>query len=325
MGSNPTPSANVKGQPKGWPFVLENIRFKPYTSRMGWITYSLITSLLISAVTISEKHMLHDRSSASYTAVHSILTCIISLPLLALAGFPSFTVVSFVAVLFVGIIASFALFLSIKSLKEMDISVTAPLFVLTPALTSLLAAVFLGEHLSLLQTTGLLVIILGTYLLQLKPHDHILTPLKRIWASPKLHLVFLALFIYSVCSLTDRFILTRTSLTPMQYQVTVQIWFAIFHTAYLVKLRGSFKPVITALKQSTWEMHGVALLTVASRLAQATATSIAPAVGPVIAIKRSGSLFTTLVGGELFHDKFLFQRVGACGIMLIGIVLVVQH
>jgi drug/metabolite transporter (DMT)-like permease len=292
---------------------------------MGWISYALITSLLVSAITISEKHVLHDKSSASYTAVHSILTCLISLPFFFIGGFPSFTLISFSAVLFVGIIASVALFLCIKSLKEMEISVTAPLFVLTPALTSLFAAFFLGERLSAIQTGGLFVIMLGTYLLQLRPHDHLSTPLKRIWDSPKLHLLFLALFLYSVCSLMDRFILTRTSLSPLQYQVSVQFWFAIFHTAYLVKLRGSFKPVLTALRQSTWEMKGIAILTVASRLAQSSAVAIAPVVGPVIAIKRSGSLFTTLIGGEIFHEKFLLRKVFACVVMLAGIVMVVQH
>ncbi|CAN5135832.1 hypothetical protein BH11PAT4_BH11PAT4_1790 [soil metagenome] len=292
---------------------------------MGWISYALITSLLVSAITISEKHVLHDKSSASYTAVHSILTCLISLPFLFIGGIPSFTLVSFSAVLFVGIIASWALFLSIKSLKEMEISVTAPLFVLTPALTSLFAAIFLGERLSAVQTGGLFVIILGTYLLQLRPHDHISSPLKRIWKSPKLHWVFFALLLYSICSLMDRFILTRTSLSPMQYQVSVQFWFAIFHTAYLVKLRGSFKPVLTALRQSTWEMKGIAILTVASRLAQSSAVAIAPVVGPVIAIKRSGSLFTTMIGGEIFHEKFLLRKVSACAVMLTGIVMVVQR
>jgi multidrug transporter EmrE-like cation transporter len=72
-------------------------------------------------------------------------------------------------------------------------------------------------------------------------------------------------------------------------------------------------------------MKGIAILTVASRLAQSSAVAIAPVVGPVIAIKRSGSLFTTLIGGEIFHEKFLLRKAFACGVMLAGIVMVIQR
>lgn len=111
---------------------------------MTWITLAFTTSLLISAITIAEKHTLHDTNSETFTAVQSILTFIIALPLIFFAGIPSFTLLSFFAVLAVGIMASIALYLSIKSLKELDISVTAPLYILSPAITSILAAVFFG-------------------------------------------------------------------------------------------------------------------------------------------------------------------------------------
>jgi drug/metabolite transporter (DMT)-like permease len=183
----------------------------------------------------------------------------------------------------------------------------------------------LGEHLTLLQVAGLVVIILGTYLLQLHPHDHVVTPLKRIWRSPKLHLVFISLILYGFCSLMDRYILTQTALTPMQYQISVQVWFVIFHTGYFLFVRqGSYQRLGRSLRQSSWEMKLIALLTVTSRIVQSHAVAIAPAVGPVIAIKRSGSLFTTLVGGELFHDKLVFRRLFACAIMLAGIILIVR-
>ena len=38
---------------------------------------------------------------------------------------------------------------------------------------------------------------------------------------------------------------------------------------------------------------------------------------------RVGTVFSTLVGGKMFHDKHLWHRVGACLIMVIGAVLVI--
>jgi drug/metabolite transporter (DMT)-like permease len=65
----------------------------------------------------------------------------------------------------------------------------------------------------------------------------------------------------------------------------------------------------------------VAVLTVSYRVAQNYAVSLA-AVGLVTAVKRSSSLFTTLIGGEIFHEKELIKKSVACLIMILGVFLI---
>jgi uncharacterized membrane protein len=44
----------------------------------------------------------------------------------------------------------------------------------------------------------------------------------------------------------------------------------------------------------------------------------------VIPIKRLSALFSTVIGGELFHEKYLLRKSIACVVMIIGAVLIVM-
>ena len=66
----------------------------------------------------------------------------------------------------------------------------------------------------------------------------------------------------------------------------------------------------------------VALLTVGYRLAQMHAVKIAY-VGLVLPVKRMSALFTTLIGGGIYHEHNLIRKAVSCIVMIVGVLMLV--
>jgi drug/metabolite transporter (DMT)-like permease len=85
---------------------------------------------------------------------------------------------------------------------------------------------------------------------------------------------------------------------------------------------GGINGLIQAYKQRGWSLAVVALLTLSYRFFQMRALQLT-SVGLVSAIKRTSSFFTTLIGGELFHEQNIQRKIFAAGVIIAGSLLVV--
>jgi uncharacterized membrane protein len=90
----------------------------------------------------------------------------------------------------------------------------------------------------------------------------------------------------------------------------------------LTVFHDGFKGIVRGTKSAGIWIMLAAALTFASRYAYIGAVAIV-AVGLVSAIKRTSALFSTVIGGEIFHDTQLIKRSVACIIMVLGAVLIV--
>ena len=203
----------------------------------------------------------------------------------------------------------------------MEISALAPLFLISPFITALIAYIALGESLTRTQLIGMGLLALGTYILETRRMSDLRGFLDHFFGNTYTRLIILGLFLYAIASTIDRVILGEWGVPPMLMVGLVHLFIFFNFLAYFVWKKRPVRPLFFTLYSSWKSLTLIALLTVGYRVAYAYAVSLA-AVALVIAIKRSSSLFTTIIGGQLFHDQALLRKSIACMIMLSGVALI---
>jgi drug/metabolite transporter (DMT)-like permease len=287
---------------------------------MTWFSFALIAAILVSATSLLEKRALKVEHAAEFSAVLAVMNAIISIPLFFMYGVPNLTVRGFLIILLVSVLGSIAYLLSAKSVRHLDISLASPFFVLAPGINAFFAYLFLGEALTAIQVLGLFIMLGGSYILQLKPELKWRDPIKEAYESKYIYLLLTSLLIYSATSLLDRYVLTREGLNPGSYLALVQVFIAINFIILLTIFYDGYRGIKHGVIQYGPSILMVSVLTVGYRFAQVQATALAY-IGLVSAVKRSSSLFTTLIGGEIFHEKGLLRKTSACIIMIAGLAL----
>ncbi len=288
-----------------------------------WYIYAIGASLFTALASIFQKKTLQKERSLEFSAVLSLFTIVLTLPLIfkiEIIYNPKTYILLFIA----SMCAATAYLLVAKAVKHMNISEAAPFLTFQPALVAVLAFFVLGEDLARNQIFGILILMAGSYVLEA---DHtiknIVMPLKKIWKSKYIHFIFMALLLWSFSGIIERYLLAEKLINPITIVFIAQIFVAINFMILLKAFHGGFKNLKHGIKNAGGLILLVALMTVSYRLLQAQAMALAfySLVNP---IKRTSSLFVTIIGGELFHEKGIFLKSLACVVMLCGAYLIIM-
>lgn len=283
-----------------------------------WYLFAIASAFISGLVPSVNKAILNDSDDAlEFSAVLSVFNAVLSLPLIFLISLsiPAKTIL----LLFVGSVFGTLGFLYIsRSMKALDVSVVSPLTNFNPVALVVLASIVLGEKLVPRQLLGILLVLFGAYLLERMAHT-----VSRANRSGKGVVVGLAFafaaasaVFYGFSSVIDKTVLWVMS--PLQYILLAHIFIAVdfavlsgvWKLSRVVKLAG-----LLGRKQGLFTISS--LLTIAYRLLQATAVSLAP-VSLVIPIRHLGSLVSTAVGGKLFKEGKLAEKLAIGAMMLVG-------
>ncbi|MBN2052238.1 EamA family transporter [Candidatus Woesearchaeota archaeon] len=291
-----------------------------------WLVFAFLSAVLISASSIVEKKTLLKQHAMEFSATVSIFTMIITLPFFFL--FPIKPSVPTIIIIYVAsLIGAVAFLLTAKAMRHIAISITSPLLVIAPLFTAILASIFLGEKITLLQGTGIIVLVGGAYLLESHSYKALFEPFIHFAKMKHIREIFLALLLYGVGSIIDK----RIVGSPVDGGLGINVFFYIalahFFTAInfilmLLIFHDGFNGVSHGLRHH-WKISlAIAVLLVGSRLALQYSLSLPGVlVSLVIPIKRLSSLVSTVIGGGLFHEEHVLRRSLACLIMVIGAVL----
>jgi len=229
-----------------------------------------------------------------------------------------------------GCLGAMAFLMIAKAMRQLELSTVLPILSLEPGLVALLAFLLLGESLSRTNALGLLLILGGAYILELRVHGgaparpergpKLLQPLARLAQGRRGHFALLGLLFYGFASLVDRYMLVRVEVTTYLFYTTTfitAIYLVLFFlTTDQVQVfqRGSRRIILLILV--------IAALHLTANVAQAKAISLA-AVGLVIAIKRLSALIDILIGGRFFHEHNLGQKALASIVILTGVFFII--
>jgi len=289
---------------------------------MTWLTYAFASAVLLSASALIEKKILQRVHSIDFSAGLALSNFVFSIPFLFFIDWSLITRLTLSLIFITALLASFAFLLLTKGIRHLEISTVSPLLSLSPGSTAILAFIVLGETLSRLQIGGILLMIVGSYVLATHKEKSVLKPFQQFVSSRYIHFVLLSLLFYSMGAIFDRAILFNFHVALPVYIFFVHLFIALLFIPLASVYGNGLKGVVSGFKTSGPSIVLASLLTVGYRYFQMEALQLA-SVGLVSGVKRSSSFFTTLIGGELFHEHNLKRKLIASAIILLGIFCII--
>lgn len=293
---------------------------------MEWYLLALSSALLSAFAAILQKKVLNKISALNFTVIVSIFIALFSTILIGkvdLSAAGSYSVL----VLFGKSIINATAFLCIMiALKNLEISRTLPILAASPMTVALLAFLFLGESLSLTEVLGMLFIVAGTYILELKKNENISAPF-RVFIDSKYHrIILIALGLMTISSVIDKLLLTSFKLPPVTFLVLQNYFFLIIFLLYriLTGLKNNNEKLFNGVsKNILLIIIFIAFATIGYRWTQIEATKLGP-VGLVIAVKRLSVLFAVVIGAKLFKEENYLKKVIATIFIVGGALLIYE-
>lgn len=226
-----------------------------------------------------------------------------------------------------GLLVSAASFSYLHLLSKYEISTVSPLINLSPLFLLIFSSLILAETLTYMQYVGVMIIMGATYFHEIiahhhrkkNPHKFHLSDLKnKNWKF--FIIVLFMLLTFTGTAIVDKIILGSVNVYTNLYFVSFIILFIL--SIYYIKI-GYLKTAIRNIRHEP-ETLVISIFNNISTFLVLFAISIPGAmVSLIIPLRRTSTIFSSLFGGILFHEKHLLGKLIATSGMLVGIVLIV--
>lgn len=299
---------------------------------MPWYGYALLAAVGISFVSLLQKRTLRQEHSLEYAMIFSTMKVLIFLPLFWNQIVWAVTARQAVLLTIGGMFGATAFLLIVKAIRRLELSTVTPVLAIEPGLVALLAVPTLRETISVVALTGLALMLIGTYILELQQvppgwwqqlagsRMRIFYPFTVVLRRPGGWFALLGLAAFTASALISRRILLEVPVpTFLAYDFTVVA--AIYLVIFFAQ-RRRIQILRPGQEHLLFIILLIAVIHIAQSGAQAVAMGLAP-IGLVIAVKRLSVLIDVTVGGRLFHEHRLLQKLTAAMIMVTGTYLIV--
>lgn len=284
---------------------------------MLWIIFSFFTALFESLKDVSSKKSLKniDEYISSWSLIFFALPFL--LPLLLFIEIPSLGNKFWLALLVSCSLNVIATIFYMKAIKHSDLSITVPMVTFTPLFLLFTSPLIVGEFPTFLGLIGVLLIVLGSYTLNIKQrHEGYLVPFRALLKEKGPKLMLLVAFIWSITSNFDKIGVQNSS--PIFWAISVNIFMIlVMLPIMLYKSKGSFQNIRTNYKT----LFPIGLFSALALIFQMTAISLT-LVAYVISIKRASALMSVLFGHLIFKEKDIRERLVGAVIMIIGVLFI---
>ncbi|MGB8320120.1 MAG: EamA family transporter, partial [Ignavibacteriaceae bacterium] len=275
---------------------------------MSWFLLAFISALFSAAAAISQKKILFKIDALEFSLLLSLLNIIFLLPLFFFLNYGNIYWDKLIVLYLKTILEAFAFWNVMLAIKNFEISKALPLLALTPGLVAVSAFIFIGDSLTLNEVFGILLLILGTYILEIKSKRDLLDPFKIFISSKKHHYVISALLLFTVTALMDRLLLHKYDMKPESFLVFQNLFIAVNFILIFLYSKKSFNNLKSFVRPDLLELLVlISVFTIIYRYAQIEAVKIAP-VALVLAVKRISIFLAAIIGGRIFKEHNLWVR-----------------
>jgi len=207
--------------------------------------------------------------------------------------------------------------LYIRALKLADLSLAVPLVTFTPLFLLVTSPLIVGENPTVMDAVGIVCIVIGSYILNLKHRQQgLLAPFQALLTEKGPQLMLLVAFIWSLSSTIDKVGVKNSS--PTFWAIANYSYIAAgMFPIMLYKSRNSLQQVV----QNLPTLMPIGFLQGLVVLCQMQAISLT-LVAHVISIKRMSALLSVLWGHLIFKEKGLKERTAGATIMVIGVLFI---
>ncbi len=290
---------------------------------MDWRILALLSAALSAAAAICEKKSLFNINALEFSVILSVFSFLFSLPFILFFDLAAINSQALVILLVKSIFNAVAFYSVMSALKRLDISGSLPLMDLNPGIVAIFSFLFLKEYLSLFQITGLMLLITGTYIINVKKGVSLLDPFLIFIKSRGHNFILAALTAFTITSVLDKVIVGNYKMSTEAFMFFQHIFnLFLFGTAFLaVRKKNIFMCLSKASKKDYALIALIGVLTIGYRYSQILAVA-GGKVALVLAIKRLSVFFACFVGGKLFKETNLLIRIIATIILITGTFLI---
>jgi len=292
---------------------------------MTWFVIALLSAFLSAFAAITQKKVLFSLGALEFSFLLSLVNLVFSIPFFFFIDYGTINSFNLLVLFIKSVIGVGAFFCVMLSLKNLEISNALPLLALTPGFIAVFAFIFLGEALKTAEVVGLIILMLGTYILESGNSTKIIFPFSILLKSKYHRFVILALLLFTASSILDKLLLIKLNLSPISLTAFQHIYFAIIFSIVFFIFRKKTEPLpnITNKINLGW-IALISVLTIGYRYTQVVAIGLA-SVALVLAVKRTSVFWATIIGGKIFSDKDLLKRSIAAVLILIGAILILRE
>lgn len=286
--------------------------------------YSILSALFESLRNVSGKLGLKDMDEYLLTWAFGFF----ALPFLIFPyifiSIPSIGSQYWIALLVDGTLNVLATIFQLKAIKSSDLSLTIPLLSFTPLFLLIMSPLILGQYPTLLGIIGVIFIVIGSYILNIKRrvlttqrrNSEYLDPFKAMVTGHGPKLMLMAAFLLSITSTIDKIGVLNSS--PLFWAVSVHSFTTVTLAPVLLR---EYRNHVKLTGMDVRILFAVGFFSALAIVTQfiAITTLLVPYV---IAIKRTSAVMSVLFGYIIFKEKGIKGRLIGSVIMVIGVVLI---
>ena len=285
---------------------------------MLWFIFSFFTAFFESLKDVFSKKSLKniDEYVVSWSLRFFALPFLV--PLLFFIEIPSLGNKFWLALLIGGSLNVITTILYMKAIKHSDLSITVPMVTFTPLFLLLTSPLIVGEFPSFFGLIGVLLIVAGSYTLNIKQrHEGYLAPFKALLKEKGPKLMLLVAFIWSITSNIDKIGVQNSS--AIFWVIATDIFIALIMSPIMIyKSRTNMHHIRTSYKV----LLPIGLFSAIASIFQMIAISLT-LVAYVISIKRTSAIMSVLFGHLIFKEEGVKERLLGAIIMVIGVLFIV--
>ncbi len=289
-----------------------------------WILFSLLSAFFQASRLAVTKHLSLSFSARALTLYVNLASLIVTLPIIFWHhDFPLNEPAYLSAILIGGVVSGLGGWALNVAIKRGEVSVVGPVMTLTPGFVILIEWLVTGDLPGPLGALGLLLLVSGGYVLSIEGQEmRWYAPLMRLVTEPSSAFTLLASLCFAAASTFGRVGIQLSD--PLSFAVVVAIvnpvvLFVIFsiqdhhfyHEAFPRDLLQQARPLLL-----------LGLLFALMRIADQIALGLTLA-SYAMAVKRTGGLFSVLLGHFYYKEGHVLVRLGGSVIMLLGLLALV--
>ncbi len=284
---------------------------------MAWFYLALASAVIWGISAVMQKDASHGEHAICFAASSSLLAAFLALVLLPFTHLAQSPFVWFLFLLSGGI-GGAAYYLGAKGFKYLSLSEASPLYNIGTVIAIVLATIFLGEKLTIPQLVGVTLIILGTYVLELRGND-LLSPIVKLFKSKNIHYVLIATFLSSTLAVFSKYILGFVD--PITFLFVHIVMIALFLLAIVFLRHNGFADIKKGFVVHKWAIVAIASLTVIGGITDLFSLKLGEAA-LFVPIMRTWTLIAVLFGGTFYKEGHIRNRIIATVIMLLGVFII---
>lgn len=206
---------------------------------------------------------------------------------------------------------------TVTTIKSGDLSLTIPLSAFTPVFLLFTSPFLTGDSIGAIGIVGALMVFSGSYLLNISHTRYgILGPLKAIASQPGARGMLFLSFLWSITGSIDRI---AVRLVPIEF----------WGGAQMLAISALFLPIVLLSRQAHLifvpknfvRLALIGAVNAFSFFPYLAALHRAPAHF-VVCVKRTSILFSIILGGMIFKEKNLAERLAGALLMLTGVIVI---